>query len=132
MEREERRAAKARFIANLHQGQPWQEAAVGAGLQTSERSAYRLRRRVRLEGEGAALGDERHGHPAKLREPIRSWLVAYCRGAPGCTGHAVQAALAEQFQLTVSVSQINRVRAVCGVGHHAGDVGEKRGGAADT
>jgi transposase len=132
MEREERRAAKARFIANLRQGQPWQEAAAGAGLHTSERSAYRLRQRVRVEGEAAVLLDARHGHPHKLREPMRSWLVAYCRGAPGCTGQRVQAALAERFQFTVSVSQINRVRAVCGVGYHAGDVGEKRRGEAST
>jgi hypothetical protein len=44
---DERQAAKARFIVNLRHGQCGQAAAAGAEMRTSERSAFRLRRRVR-------------------------------------------------------------------------------------
>lgn len=124
---EERQAAKARFLANLHDGQRWQEAAAGAGVRSSERSAFRLRRRVRLEGEASALHDGRHGHPSKLREPVRAWLRDHCRGTPQCSGREVQGALATHFQLWVSISQINRVRATLGVGQPPRDVGGKSG-----
>ena len=65
LERQERRAAKARLIAGMQAGLSWQEAAAAAGITTSEATAYRLRRRVQQEGEDA-LADHRHGYPYKL------------------------------------------------------------------
>lgn len=75
MDREARRAAKAQMIAQMQAGLSWQEAATTAGVQTSRTAAYRLLQRVRSEG-AAALEDQRHGHPVKLREPVREWLAA--------------------------------------------------------
>src|SRR6266702_6558962 len=110
MDREERCAAKAQMVAQMQIGQSWQEAATRAGVQTSRTAAYRLLQRVRIEG-AIALRDQRHGHPAKLRGPVREWLAELCRAAPESTGRTAQAALFERFGLEVSVCQINRLRA---------------------
>ena len=114
MDREERCAAKAQMVAQMQTGQSWQEAATRAGAQTSRTAAYRLLQHVRIEG-AIALRDQRHGHPAKLRGPVREWLAEFCRAAPESTGRTAQAALFERFGLEVSVSQINRLRAALGV-----------------
>ncbi len=124
MDRETRRAAKAQMVAHMQAGQSWHEATTNAGLQTSRASAYRLLRRVRTEG-AVALDDQRHGHPTKVRHPVRDWLVTFCRAAPEATGQTVQAALFEQFCLEVSVSQINRLRAALGVRRQVSSAGGK-------
>jgi transposase len=102
----------------------WREAATSAGIQTRRASAYRLVRRVRTEG-AAALDDQRHGHPTKLRQPVRDWLAAFCRAAPASTGRTVQVALFERLGLEVSVSQINRLRAALGVRRQVSGAGKK-------
>ncbi len=124
MDRAARRAAKAQLVTEMLHGFSWKEAARRAGLQTSRTTAYRLLHRVRTEGTGA-LDDQRHGHPAKLRAPVQHWLAQFCRAAPASTGRTVQAALFERFGLKVSISQVNRLRAVLGVRHGAVGVGGK-------
>ena len=114
MDRAAQRAAKAQMVAQMQADQSWHAAATSVGLQTSRASAYRLLRRVRTEG-AVALDDQRHGHPTKTRQPVREWLATFCRAAPEATGRTVQTALFERFGLEVSVSQINRLRAVLGV-----------------
>ena len=94
MDREALRAAKAQMVAHMQAGQSWHEAAMNAGLQTSRATAYRLLHRMRTEGI-VALDDQRHGHPTKVRQPVRDWLVTFCRAAPTSTGRSVQAALLE-------------------------------------
>jgi transposase len=126
MDRQARRAAKAQMIAGMQAGQSWQGAAGQAGVQTSRTAAYRLLQRVRTEG-ATALVDQRHGHPTKVREPVRQWLVQFCHVAPEVTGRTVQAALQEQFHLEVSISQINRLRAALGVSRPKPGVGKKSG-----
>jgi transposase len=124
MDREALRAAKAQMVAQLQAGQSWHEAATNAGLQTSRSTAYRLLHRVRTEG-AVALDDQRHGYPAKMRQPVRDWLITFCRAAPASTGHTIQAALLERFGLAVSVSQINRLRAALGVRRQGPGAGKK-------
>jgi transposase len=124
MDREALRAAKAQMVAHMQAGQSWHEAATNASLQTSRASAYRLLRRVRTEG-AVALDDQRHGHPTKVRQPVRDWLAAFCRAAPEATGRTVQAALLGEFGLLISVSQINRLRAALGIRRQVSGAGEK-------
>jgi transposase len=124
MDRAAQHAAKAHLVAQMQAGQSWHEAATTAGIQISRASAYRLLRRMRIEGT-LALDDQRHGHPTKLRQPVRDWLITFCRAAPACTGRTVQAALFEQFGLEVSVSQINRLRAALGVRRLVSGAGKK-------
>ncbi len=82
MDREVRLAATAQMVAHMQAGQSWHKAATNAGFHTSRAPAYRLLRRVRTEG-AVALDDQRHGHPTKVRQPVRDWLAAFCRAAPG-------------------------------------------------
>ncbi len=84
MDREAHRAAKAQMVAHMQAGQSWHKAATNAGLQTSRATAYRLLRRVRTEG-AVALDDQRHGHPTKVRQPVRDWFGRIFSRRPG--GH---------------------------------------------
>ncbi len=115
MAQEARQGARLRLVAGLQAGLPWREAATAAATRTSRATAFRLLRAVRDGGEAAALADGRHGHPSKFRQPVKDWLLAYCGEHPGATSRTVQAALQERFGVTVSRSQLNRVRAALGV-----------------
>jgi transposase len=119
MEEEQRRAAKRQMIALMQAGHSWQEAAAMAGVRIGRSAAYQLLRNVHVRGE-AALQDGRHGHPVKLRQPVREWLETTCREAPQTPSHVVQAALQERFGILISIGHLNRVRAELGLGSRAG------------
>jgi transposase len=106
--------ARVQVVEAMEQGLPWHEAASRAGLQISQSTAYRLRQRMRQGGK-QALREGRHGHPVKLRGEVRTFLDETCRQTPHIPSHEIQTQLAERFSLTISVSQINRVRATLGV-----------------
>ena len=114
MAQEARQGARLRLVTGLQAGLPWREAAAAAATRSSRATAFRLLRAVRAGGE-AALADGRHGHPSKFRQPVKDWLLAYCGEHPGATSRVVQAVLQERFGVTVSRSQLNRVRAALGV-----------------
>jgi len=116
---EQAQAAKASLVRLMQMGYPWQKAVTTARLHISRSTAYRWMQGVQSRGE-AALLDERHGHSTKLREDRRQWLVATCRANPQMPSSEVQAALQEQFGITVSIGHLNRVRAQFGVGNHRG------------
>ena len=115
MQEDQRRAAKGQLIALMQAGHPWHEAAAMAGVHIGRSAAYQLLRNVRLQGE-VALQDGRHGHPAKLHEPVLTWLETTCRQAPLMPSRLVQAALQERFGILVSIGHLNRIRATLGVG----------------
>jgi len=114
MDKEQRRVAKTQLVAGMQKGQSWQIAAAQAGVQTSRSNAYRLWLAVRQRGE-TVLSDGRHGHPIKLRGEARTFLEDSCRKTPQIPSSTVQTALRERLNLSVSISQINRVRAALGV-----------------
>lgn len=119
MQEDQRHAAKGRLIALMQAGHPWHEAAVMAEVHIGRSAAYQLLRNVRLRGD-AALQDGRHGHPAKLRPPVREFLEITCREAPDTPSHVMQAALQERFGILVSLGHLNRVRAELGIGSRTG------------
>src|SRR5690348_3464578 len=94
------RAAKAQVVEHMLQGQPWREAVAAAGLRISRSTAYQLLKRVRTEGE-AALIDGRHGHPIKLRAPLRYWLEVLWRDHQEVTCREAQTALEARFGVRV-------------------------------
>jgi transposase len=102
----------------MQAGHSWQKAAKMAGVQISRSAAYRLLQKVRTQGEGS-LQDGRHGHPAKLREPVLQWLKDYCYATPDAPSHRVQQALANRFGILVSISHLNATRAALGLGSRA-------------
>jgi len=113
MEAAAHQAAKAQMVSAMLQGQPWHEAAAAAGIQTSRSAAYRLLQRVRTEGE-AALIDGRHGHPSKVRVPVRQWLQGYWQAHPQASCREAQEALQAGCGVRVNQSYLSRVRAALG------------------
>ena len=114
MARHPRQAAREQLVTAMLEGRTFREVSTGSPVPLKRAMAYRLLHAVRINGE-SALQDGRHGHPIKLRGEARAFLEATCREAPCTTSPSLQAALRERFNLQVSVSQINRVRAVLGV-----------------
>ncbi len=110
----------------MERGLPWHQAAEASDIRLSRATAFRALRIVRTQGDDA-LEDGRHGHPHKLTERVREWLVEYCRGAPKTPSRVVQAEIEERFGTTVSISQINRVRGDLGVSSRSRGVGGKSG-----
>ena len=129
MDKEQYGQAKACLISCMQEGHSWQVAKAQAGLQISQSNAYRLWRAFRLHGE-AALSDGRHGHPSKLREAARAFLEERCQQAPQTPSSTIQMELQKRFDLHVSISQINRVRAALGMSNHSTcpALGEKKAG----
>jgi len=114
MEESKLYTARVQVVEAMERGLPWHEAAKLAGLQISQSTAYRLRQRMRRGGK-QALQEGRHGHPVKVRGEVREFLEETCRQTPHTPSHEIQALLAERLALTMSVSQLNRVRAALGV-----------------
>jgi transposase len=117
MEKTERQVARERLVTAMLAGQSWQEAARTTAMPVKRAMAYRLLRAVRTSGT-TALQDGRHGHPSKLRGEARAFLEDACREAPRTPSSVIQALLQERFDVSMSISQINRVRAALGVSNH--------------
>ena len=112
------RTARLQVIGRMFAGQSWQTAVSQSQLNISRSTAYRLVKLARDEDRAArAFLDDRHGHPYKVTEPVRVWLVDGCTQNPQMASSRVQAELQSRFGVAVSVSQINRVRAELGVSH---------------
>jgi transposase len=73
MNKEEIQVAKKQMMELMQVGYRWKEAATVAGVQTSRSTAYRWWQAYRSHRE-KALQDGRHGHQAKNREPVLTWL----------------------------------------------------------
>ncbi len=117
MKDELRAAAKKQMMVLMQAGQPWQEAARIAGVQTSRSTAYRWFHQFRTQGE-AALHDGRHGHPSKAREPVLNFLEFRCSQAPQTKSSTIQKELREQFGLVISITHLNRLRSARGLANH--------------
>jgi transposase len=112
------RAARLQLIEAMFAGHSWQTAAAQSQLNVSRSTAYRLVKLARDEEKAErAFLDDRHGHPYKLTELMREWMTEFCTTHPQVASSRVQRELKSRFGVEVSVSQINRVRAQCGVSH---------------
>jgi transposase len=117
VERNQRQLMREQFITAMQEGCTFQEVSKGSDVPLKRAMAYRLLHAVRTKGE-SAVQDGRHGHPVKLRGAARTFLEEYCRQAPSTPSSAIQTLLQERFGLSMSTSQINRVRAALGVSNH--------------
>lgn len=116
MKAHSQRTARLQLIAAMLEGQSWQQAMTDAGVSIGRATAYRLVHLARdPERSERPFLDDRHGHPYKLTEPLRRWLVEYCTQHPGVFSSQVQAELRMQFGVEVSRGHISRVRAEAGV-----------------
>jgi transposase len=117
MEKEQSLEVRVQLTARMQHGQSWRAAAAATGLHVSQSTAYRLLQGYRMQGS-AALRDGRHGHRSLLRGAARAFLEEQCRQAPQTPSSTIQMELRERFDLSVSISQINRVRAALGLSNH--------------
>lgn len=124
MKQERRQAAKRQMIALMQAGQPWQAAAVAAGIQVSRSSAYRWRHLARTRGE-AALEDGRQGHPAKVLPRVLHWLESRLQATSQVPRSQLQRELQEQLNVRISISHLNAVRASHGWSNTASGAGKK-------
>ena|SRR2546426_9026377 len=112
------RTARLELIEQMFAGHSWQTAVAQSQSKVSRSTAYRLLKLVRDEEKAErAFLDDRHGHPYKITEPVRVWMTEFCTSNPQLPSSRVQRELKSRFGIAVSVSQINRVRAQCGVSH---------------
>ena len=111
---EKRQAAKRQMIEQIEQGVSVRQARSHSAVPMHRATVYRLLKRVRAEGE-AAYTDQRHGHSIKVRGEVRAFLIEMCQTTPSVSSFAVQYTIHEHFGLTISVSQLNRVRASLGL-----------------
>jgi transposase len=111
---EQRRAAKQEIIKGVQQGHSAKVARDRSPVQMHRTTVYRLLKRVQSAGANA-LTDGRHGHPAKLRGDVLALVCEHCQGNPCVSSSSVERLLLERFGVSVSVSQLNRVRASLGL-----------------
>jgi transposase len=111
---EQRQAAKRQMMEQIEQGASVQQARSHSAVPMHRATVYRLLKRVRAEGE-SAFTDGRHGHPIKLRGEVRTFLIEVCQATLSVSSPVVQQAMQKRFGLSISVSQLNRVRASLGL-----------------
>lgn len=110
------RAARLQLIGRMFAGQSWQTAVAQSQLHMSRSTAYRLVQQARNEDKASHIFlDDRHGHPYKVTQPVQTWINELCSDNVQIPSSRVQRELQSRFGVTVSVSQINRVRATLGV-----------------
>ena len=110
------RKGRLQLLEAMFAGHSWQEALALSQLKISRSTAYRLRQLARDEDKAElAFLDDLHGHPYKLIEPARTWIAEFCTTHRQLATSRVHAELQTTFGLSVSVSQINRVRAKLGI-----------------
>ena len=113
-QRQGREFVRREMVRHVEQGMTTTEARRLSPVRLHRTTVYRLLKRVEHEGE-QALAERRHGHPVKLRGEVLAWMLDYCQSHPFVSSSAVQRLVVERFGLSVSVSQLNRVRAAHGL-----------------
>lgn len=110
----ERQAGKRQMMELIEQGVPVRQAKDQGEVPMHRATVYRLISRVRTQGE-AGYSDGRSGHPAKVRGEVRTFLIESCQATPSLTSPKLKVLIQERFDLCLSVSQLNRVRASLGL-----------------
>jgi transposase len=113
-----RLAAKRELVRQVEFGATASEARRRCPVPMHRTTVYRLLKRVEQEGEHV-LAERRHGHPVKLRGEVLTFVLDYCQNHAAVASHEVQYLVAERFGITVSISQLNRVRAAHGLSRQA-------------
>lgn len=111
---QEREFVRREIVRHVEQGMTATEARRLSPVPLHRTTVYRLLKRVKREGE-QALAERRHGHPTKLRGEVLTWVLDYCQNHVFAASREVQRLVAERFSLSVSVSQLNRIRAAHGL-----------------
>ena len=120
---QQRREAKQKLLEQIKQGASVEEARSVSVLSVHRATVYRLLKRVQSH-EGTFV-DGRRGHAIKLRGDVLTFLTERCQAKMDLPSSALRDAIQERFSLTVSISQLNRVRASLGLTRKPGPQKEK-------
>ncbi len=101
---------KRLVIEAMAAGLPWDEARQRANAPVSRATIFRWQARFATDG-AAVFQEQRHGHVWLVTPPIQEWIVTYCQAHPHTPSHVLKSILAAELDCTVSVTQLNRVRA---------------------
>jgi transposase len=113
-QRQGREFARREIVRYVEHGMTVTQARKHCPIPMHRSTVYRLLNRVEREGEQAFV-ERRHGHLTKLRGEVLTFLLEYCQNHASAASCEVQRLVAERFGLTISVSQLNRVRAAHGL-----------------
>ena len=97
-------------LAALAAGLPWNEARQRTTAPVSRATIFRWQARFATDGD-AVFQEQRHGHAWRVSPPVQDWIVTYCQAHPHTPSHTLKLLLAAELDCTVSVTQLNRVRA---------------------
>jgi transposase len=117
-QRQVRQVARLELVRQVEHGATASEAQRRCSVPMHRTTVYRLLKRVEREGEHAFV-DKRHGHPIKLRGEVLPFVLDYCQSHASAISREIQRLVAERFDLSVSVSQLNRVYAAHGLSRQA-------------
>jgi len=110
---QQRREAKREILERIKQGASVEQAKRESVLSIHRATIYRLLKRA--GSNKGAFVDGRHGHAIKLRGEVLTFLTQHCQAYAALPSSALQGAIQEHFSFTVSISQLNRVRAKLGL-----------------
>jgi transposase len=117
-QRQARQMARQEIVRQMELGATVAEAQRRCSVPMHRTTVYRLLKRVELEGE-QVYAERRHGHPVKLRGEVLTFVQEYCQNHASAASCEIQRCVSERFGLSVSVSQLNRVRATHGLSRQA-------------
>ena len=109
-QRQGRELARREIVRYVEHGMTVTQARRRCPVPMHRSTVYRLLKRVEGEGEQAFV-ERRHGHPTKLRGEVLTCVLEYCQTHASAASREVQRLVVERFGITVSSSQLNRVRA---------------------
>lgn len=111
-----RALAQERLLQRLDRGEEFEELCRELGLSLKRSSLPYLRRRYRQGGSTwEALIDHRRGHSYKVTLERRAWLREQKEGNLALTQQELAQRFQEEFQVTISQSQVSNVLRAEGV-----------------
>jgi len=102
----EKQEAKQMVAELMQAGYHWKEASRRAGIEIGRSTAYSWWKKYRKEGMGGLI-DGRHGHTAKVREPVLQYIEEAHKENPCISSRELQNKLQDQMQVYLSISHLN-------------------------
>lgn len=111
-----RALAQEQLLQRLDQGENFDDLCQELDLSLSRGYLPQLRHRYRQGGSSwEALIDHRHGHPYKVTLERQAWLRKRKRENPALTQQTLAKRFEEEFQVSISQSQVSNVLRAEGV-----------------
>jgi transposase len=107
--RDELYARKQQAMELMNAGHSWQEANEQSGLNYSRQGVQRLYREWQDRGD-EALEDNRHGHPYKVTDKVKEWLVDQCQNEPEAYAPQLVAKIEAEFEVELHHDYVNLLR----------------------